>query len=129
MPNPDEQQAAIAALQTEIDGLKASVAAEKARADSAETALRQHQAEARMSAVKTLFDETGKTFSEEAAKPYLAMDEVTFAAVSQDIKSVRPQAPDHMFTHQATGGADPTGDGANQAEFNLNKIYAARRAK
>jgi hypothetical protein len=90
--------------------------------------------------VLDLFAATGKTFKDDAerdtaVKPYLAMDEETFAAVAADFKSLKP-APRHdsrLFSVQATrccGGRESAGDpndlGQNASRSSMRRSASPR---
>lgn len=128
--NLDELKGKVAELEA---GLKASNEAKdaaEARATAAEASIETQRKDARMSAVKELFSATGRTYTEDAAKPYIGMDEATFSAVSADMKATKPTAPGHLFSDHATGGTDhQAGAGAGADKFSLNPadIYSARR--
>ena len=117
-------------LQAEVDQLKAQVAdltaklsatagerdAEKARADEAQAKLGAQVTAARTAEVKSLFAALKREYTDDAAKPYIAMDDAAFAAVSADLKaSSKVQLPAHLTRETATDGALPgglTGDDA-----------------
>ena len=75
--------------------------------DTARTELNNVQMSTRKDAVKTLFTAIGREFTDDAAKPYLAMPADQFAAVSADLQAARPapNLPANLFNEQATGGA------------------------
>jgi hypothetical protein len=108
--------------QQEIKDLKASVEALEKRAEEsdkraqdAEAALQARNSEVRLSQVKEMFSATGREFTEEAAKPYLGMDDATFSAVRADLESsAKAKAAEngHLFSAQADNGQAPDGDGA-----------------
>lgn len=143
-PQPTEDQTAmdLKELQARVDelekGLKASqdeTTAANARATAAETALADMRKQTRMSQVKGLFSAIGREYSDEAAAPYLGMDETTFAAVAADLGKAKPaapagDAPAHLFSAHATNGtAQGSQDGADAEKFELSPIaiYAQRK--
>lgn len=114
-------------LQAQVNELKASIDAITARAETAEQALETQRTEARMSAVKALFSDTGREYSEEAGKPYMEMSETTFAAVSADLRKAKPAAPEHLFRSHADNGTDHE-DKSKKFSMKPSDIYAQRRA-
>jgi len=83
----------------ELEQLRAQVATLTAENAS----LKERVKAARTSAVKALFADLGREFTDEAAKPYVEMDETAFAAVSADLRASKKSAPAHLFGEQATG--------------------------
>lgn len=59
--------------------------------------------EARTAAVKALFADTGREFTDEAAKPYVEMGAEQFAAVDKDLRALKPTAPEYLFSERAKG--------------------------
>lgn len=105
---------AAAELRASLDAANAQIEALKARAEAAETALREHQFAVRAAEVKTLFSDLGRQYSDDAAKPYLEMSAEAFETVSRDLRSQfaatsrRPgrELPAYLFYAQATGDAE-----------------------
>lgn len=117
-------------MQAEIEGLRASLDQETAARKAAEEALEELRGKQREEAVKALFSAVGREFSEEAAKPYLSMDEATFSAVANDMKKTVADLPDGLFSSQADQGQnheEGQGGANTQATIDYNQIYAARR--
>lgn len=108
----EQLQRQVADLTTQITGLQASADAATARADAAEAALADQQRAARVEQVRALFAATGREYSDEAAAPYIAMDATLFAAVSADMKAIKPAAPESLFRTQADDGAPAGGQDA-----------------
>lgn len=75
----------------------------------------------RISAVRELFTAIGREFSDEAAKPYVEMDDNAFAAVAADLKA-RPARDPKLFEHQATDGA---GDVSGKSAEDISKLASA----
>lgn len=135
-PVKERAMPTIEELQAQIEELKASIkasndareAAEK-RANDAEAALATIKREARLSAIKELFSAIGRNYTEEAAKPYIDMDDATFSAVSADMRALKPVAPSHLFSEHAISGADHVEGAETKFSLNPNDVYAARRMK
>lgn len=101
--------------------MQAAVEAANARATAAEaeaTQLREAAASAartaRLTEVRALFEAVGKTFSDEAAAPYVDMSAAQFSATAADMRALRPTVPAHLFQRAAVGepgaaGQDSTG--------------------
>lgn len=120
MPTPEELQTQIDDLKAGLKaGLKASndaLAAAERRATDAEGALSAVKREARMGAVKDLFQAIGREFSDAAAKPYLGMDDATFSAVAGDMKAGADQkAVIHARLAEVDGTLLNWGTGVTQA--------------
>lgn len=98
----------IADLKAQVEALRTELATEKAARASAETRLADIQLAARKTEVTALFTALGREdVSDNALKPYLDMNAETFAAVSADLKAMKPAAPAHLFTEQAISGNAP----------------------
>lgn len=113
--DPVTNNAANAAeLKASLDAANTQIEALTARAEAAETALREHQFATRTDAVKTLFSDLGRQFSDADAKPYLEMSGEAFDAVARDLraqfaasnKQEGRQLPGYLFHAQATGSTD-----------------------
>jgi hypothetical protein len=110
----EAHDAAIATRDTEITQLKGRI-----------DALQAQFAARRNADVLELFAATGRTFKDDAertaaAKPYLAMDEEAFAAVSGDLKRAKPVKRDQrLFSHTATEGPGVDGEGNDPARSGL----------
>jgi hypothetical protein len=106
----EELQARVIALEAENKDLKT-------RADTAEEALATQKREARLASVKALFADTKREFSEDKAKPYLAMSDEAFEAIATDLRAAgatsngqnRTQTDPHLFREHAQGA--PAGGG------------------
>lgn len=100
-----EQTTTLAANATTIAANAASITALEAKFTAQETA-------ARVTAIKGLFTATGKEFTDEKAKPYLAMSAESFAAVDTELreaaKNRKPGLPAALATQQAVAGAGGT---------------------
>ena len=117
----DDLSQKVTQLAATVADLTAQLATEKGRADTAEAALSEQRASFRLSAVRALFEATGRDYQDEAAKPYLTMDEATFAAVAADLRAARPE-DESLFSEQAKTGKSA------EASITLSatEIYAAR---
>jgi hypothetical protein len=123
----------LAELKGKVDGLEAQVKtlsaqleAEKTAKEAAEAQLAEQQTEARKAQVKALFADLKREYSDDAAKPYLAMAQADFDAVAKDLRAAKPNLPGHLFSEQAKGGKTPAGEGT-EAKLSTADIYAARR--
>lgn len=117
----------MADLERQVADLTAQLSAEKTRADTAETAFSTYRTEARMAAVKVLFGDCGLEFSDEKAKPYLDMSDLSFSAVSDVLKAKAPArgADPSLFKPMATDGKQPPGE--TVVQLSSTDIYSARR--
>lgn len=100
-----ELESQIAALQKDNADLQAKLAAEKTAREAAESALTGVMAQARLNAVKALFADLNKDFSDEAAKPYLAIPDEAFAALAADLRRLKPTIDPALTQQVATAGA------------------------
>ena len=117
----------MADLERQVADLTVQLSAEKTRADTAETALSTYRTEARLSAVKVLFSECGLEFSDDNAKPYLDMSDLSFSAVSDALKTKTPArgADPALFKATVPNGQSPTGE--TVVQLSSVDIYSARR--
>lgn len=134
-PSPTQQQETksmaddtrLADLERQVADLTVQLSAEKTRAEAAETALSTYRTEARMAAVKVLFSECGLEFSDEKAKPYLDMSDLSFSAVSDALKAKAPArgADPTLFKATVPNGQSPSGE--TVVQLSSVDIYANRR--
>lgn len=117
----EDQAMDLKELEAKVDELSAQLSAATTRANTAEAALEEQRKGARLSAVKSLFEATGRQFSDEAAKPYLDMDDTMFAVVSSDLRATVSQGG-HLFSEHATSGA--SGDKGNTFSLSPEAIYS-----
>lgn len=117
----------LADLERQVADLTVQLSAEKTRADTAETALSTYRTEARMSAVKVLFSDCGLEFSDDKAKPYLDMSDLSFSAVSEALKAKAParSADPSLFKATVPNGQQSTGE--TVVQLSSVDIYSARR--
>jgi len=117
----------LADLERQVADLTVQLSAEKTRADAAETALSTYRTENRMAAVQVLFSECGLEFSDEKAKPYLDMSDLSFSAVSEALKAKAPARGSDPALFKATvpNGQPPAGEAVVQ--LSSVDIYANRR--
>ena len=117
----------LADLERQVADLTVQLSAEKTRADTAETALSTYRTDAHMAAVKVLFSDCGLEFSDDKAKPYLDMSDLSFSAVSEALKAKTPArgADPSLFKATATSGQQPPGD--QVVQLSSVDIYSARR--
>jgi hypothetical protein len=121
MPDND-LQAKVDALEAKIADLAAERDNATERADKAEQAITDMKLSARTHAIKTLFAEIGREYSDESAKHYLALPDEVFEGIAADLRARKPQAPSHLFSEQATGSP-----GTGAAQIDTQSIYDSRR--
>lgn len=63
------------------------------------------KAEVRLNAVKALFSELHREWSDEAAQPYLDMSDASFSAVAKDLRSMKPALKADYFKDTTPNGA------------------------
>lgn len=102
-----------------LDSIRAELDAAIAARDAAVAERDTLARNTRMSAVRALFSDLGRTFKDDAerdaaAAPYLDMPETAFAAVAADMRAAKPKvaATPNLFSHQATSGSGNGADGA-----------------
>lgn len=113
----EQAKARIAELEAQSSAATAELSARTAERDSARAELATVQTAARTEAVRMLFRDTGRDFTEAAAAPYMALPADAFAVLAADLRacSARSGADPALFREQATGGAasaDPERDQA-----------------
>jgi hypothetical protein len=99
----DSAKERITALETEL-----ATAQENLKA--AEEKLAEAATEKRFEAVRSLFSDMGREFSDEAARNYMALSDDAFALLASDIRNLAGQRTDTaLFSEQATHGcsSDP----------------------
>lgn len=106
-----------------VADLTASVAAEKQRAAALEAQFTASRRAARATAVKDLFQAIGQEYTDDVAKPYLDMDEATFAAVAADLRK-RPARDPKLFSSQAKDGPQDDGAAPKSAQEFVAKAQA-----
>lgn len=110
-PTPEDEslstelESQIAALQQQNADLQTQLAAEKTAREAAESAVAGVMAQARLTAVKALFADVGKEFSDESAAPYLAIPDEAFAALAADLRALKPTIDPALTRQVATAGA------------------------
>lgn len=109
-------------LKAQVENLTAQLAAEKTRADTAESALADSRKTARLSAVKALFSALDREYDDAKAAPYLEMSDAVFAAVSADLQAAKPARDESLFHQSAKNGKAPD----TQPQLNISEIYAMR---
>jgi len=130
-PDNEETRMELEELKQEVADLKASLADEKTAREAAEqkatdatAALDAKNRETRLSAVKDMFKDLGRDFSEDAAKPYMDMTTDVFSAVVADMKAAKPQPSNTLFSSQADNGQNPEegGGAALMAAAEANSV-------
>jgi hypothetical protein len=132
---PDELKKQLEQLQANNARLKTELKAEQDNAGNLQSELDKLRNEQRLSEVKSLFEKTGREFSEEAAKPYMDMTSELFSSVSRDMLALakpgdeeKPDAPDALFRDLALDGKPGENNQKPQAaNLNAADIYAKRR--
>lgn len=123
--------AKFAASEARIAELTEIGEADRAKIDELSSQIAQMAADSRAADVKSLFSAIGREWSEDAARPYMAMSGDVFASVSADLKAVKGKPtplPESLFQHVATGGDDqkvasfsvPHGFGVDQSALALH---------
>lgn len=121
----EQLQARVAELEASVATLTGERDALKTENDTLKLASEQAAKDARLSEVKKLFADTGRTFSDEAAKPYVALSADAFEAISKDMRAAKPANP-KLFSEQATGGGGKD-DKGGAVTLSATDIFAARR--
>ena len=98
-----KHEAAIAALTQENTDLKASNEALKTEVSEFKESIKSIQLSQRTDQVKTLFSDIGREYSEDAVKPYIAMDDEMFSAIAKDMRESKPEPNKDFFSETATG--------------------------
>lgn len=96
----------IAALTAERDAAQARVAELEWQVATLSATVAGMQQTARLSAVRALFSDLGREFSDAAAAPYVALSAESFDAIAADMRATRPTLPAHL-TRPAAGNGDP----------------------
>lgn len=76
-----------------------------AQANTLKDELAAFKAEVRLNAVKALFSELHREWSDEAAQPYLNMSDASFSAVAKDLRSMKPALKADYFKDTTPTGA------------------------
>lgn len=127
-PMTEAEKAQLASLTASVEALTAENRDLKAKYEAASNELATVRLSARTKRVKDYFAQSGKAYTEEAAKPYLAMDEATLAILEADAKALRDRMPAHLFKETATG--EPSaGNGNESALVRQAKAKAEQASK
>lgn len=122
----NEALARISALEAENRTLAETAQRSDAEAKAAKDALTAFSAARRSEEVVGLFAALGREHSPEAAAPYLAMDETTFAAIAADLRKAgtanRPEDA-VLFADQATGDPATNTEAAREKNAALIASY------
>ena len=102
--------------------LTAQLAAEKTRADTAESALADSRKTARLSAVKALFSALDREYDDAKAAPYLEMSDAVLLRFLPICKRLKPARDESLFQQSAKNGKAPD----TQPQLNISEIYAMR---
>jgi len=120
---PDNTQA-MERLQAEVAKLKQQLEAANQERDQLKQQLEAQMQSARLAAVRDLFDTLKREFSEDAAKPYLALSDEQFEALRKDMLALaapsKPNAadlPPALFTETVTDGGNGAGQKLSLAEL------------
>lgn len=123
MPEAPDLQARVDALETQVSDLAAERDSALERAKAAEQAMADIKMAARKNDVQSLFNEIGREFKDETAAHYLSMDDGTFAAIAKDLRDMKPKAPAHLFSEQATGAYGGMDQAEGSANLSIHQIY------
>ena len=122
----NEALARISALEADNRTLAETAQRSDAEAKAAKDALTAFSAARRSEEVVGLFAALGREHSPEAAAPYLAMDETTFAAIAADLRKAgtanRPEDA-VLFADQATGDPATNTEAAREKNAALIASY------
>lgn len=127
MPEDNDLQARVDALQAQVSDLAAERDAAIARATAAESALTDVRLSARKSAVQALFAELGRSYSDETAAHYLSLSDAAWTAVAGDLRSLKPSAPAYLFSQQVTGEPSASPSPSISTEDIYARYHAAQR--
>lgn len=98
-------EAELAAHKLELDVAKTELEAAREEIQRLEGLLEEAKAEKRFEAVKSLFADIGREFSDEMARNYMKLSEDTFSLLAADLRFVAGKRTDEtLFTEQATSG-------------------------
>jgi hypothetical protein len=111
----DESQAKIAELNTHLANEAKAHLTAVARANELEAELKAFHVAVRQQAVKALFADLHREVNEDMMKPYVAMDDATFAAVSADLRDLQPKGSPALFREGAVNGT--TKDAQSEADL------------
>lgn len=123
MPTPQELQAQIEQLTGQVTTLTANNAALTAQNKELSDRFTAQAAERRAVAIKDLFTAIGQDYTDEAAKPYVSLDETVFSAVAAQMKSLKAKAGEHLFKGQGEGQG--TGSGKSALVLDAERRAAA----
>lgn len=121
--NTEALQTEVAQLKTQVAELTTKLTAANAERDTAQAALSAQKTAARVEQVKTLFASLKRTYTDDAAKPYLSMDDAAFEAISTDLKaSAKVQLAANLTREIATDG---NASGASAEELTDPHVFAS----
>ena len=103
---PEKDNELINELKAENARLKSELQAKTELATELQAKIDKVQKDTRLSAVKDLFKQTNREFSEESAKPYMDMDETLFDQVKKDMTELgakKTEVPKQLFQEFAVG--------------------------
>jgi len=112
-------------LAAQVTELKQQLEHEKQRREEAERHVREILRQARLAAVKELFADVGFTFSEEQAKPYMDMDDETFAVVAAQMRAAAQKRTSGRLFDDANPESGRSE--SSSISMSLDEIYAKRR--
>lgn len=118
----DDSSAVLDALRGQLAATEQTLAERDATIAALQRQIEQFHAAQRDSEIKALFAALDREFTAEAAQPYQSMTGAQFAAISADLKALRPTPSPHLFSAVATGSR-PDVD-ARQAAAALNAQVA-----
>jgi cell division protein ZapA (FtsZ GTPase activity inhibitor) len=104
----DDHAKVVAALNARLEAEAEQSKVMFARANELEAELNQFKTNVRLEAVKALFADLHRDYTDEAAAPYLEMSEAVFSAVATDLRSLKaPSLNESLFKDVAVKGAVP----------------------
>lgn len=105
-PTPTQKEPAM----TELETAQAENAALKAQLAALQAAQAEADKAARMGAVRAMFADLGREYTDEAAAPYMALSVQAITQLGADLKAMQPKLPDGLKTATfaaGTPGASP----------------------
>ena len=93
-------------LKAKFAALEVEKAAEKARADDAESKMTEFSAAAKKEQVEALFSDIGKDYTDADAAPYLAMSSEQISAIKGQFSAFKANLPDYLFNADQNKGQE-----------------------
>jgi hypothetical protein len=118
----EEHQAKVADLNTQLAHEAKAHLTAVARANELEAELKAFHDAVRKQSVEALFADLHREVSEESIKPYLAMDDAMFAAVSADLRALQPKGNPSLFKEFAVQGKSESTSEADLCAKLFNQV-------